>query len=409
MVVDLGTGTGQSVLRAARRDPDALFVGIDPDAAALREASHAAARAERRGGLPNVVFMVDAAETLPGPLAGRADLVTIALPWGSLLRGLLTADAALLDAVTALLKTGGELELLLSTAPTDGAPILLSSEGDAHALACAYESAGLAALECRAATADDVARLSSSWGRRLGIPRRRTGWILRLGKGPERGRGTSRRTPASHRRQQRRFWSQESGNPMKHSRTALTLCLALAATLTFVACSAAAASAPNADSASRALDQPPADNPPDGGGSDPNDGDGKTDPGNPGDPVAPGTGGDEPIVAPPITEPPVDLPLPDGGATVVQPVPGIVDATAHAWDHIDVAADGRTITVYYWGGVDSCYGLDRVDTTFDDGVLHVTVFEGRLGDLPADTACIEIALLKSVTITLDQPIIAPSE
>ena len=46
---------------------------------------------------------------------------------------------------------------------------------------------------------------------------------------------------------------------------------------------------------------------------------------------------------------------------------------------------------------------------FDDGVLHVTVFEGRLGDLPADTACIEIALLKSVTITLDQPIIAPSE
>ena len=117
MVVDLGTGTGQSVLRAARREPDALFIGIDPDAAALREASHSAARAEQRGGLPNVVFLVEAAEALPGPLAGRADLVTIALPWGSLLRGLLTADAALLDAVTALLKPGGEIEL----AAVDGA------------------------------------------------------------------------------------------------------------------------------------------------------------------------------------------------------------------------------------------------------------------------------------------------
>ncbi|HYI22663.1 MAG TPA: hypothetical protein VEX62_08515 [Candidatus Limnocylindrales bacterium] len=190
---------------------------------------------------------------------------------------------------------------------------------------------------------------------------------------------------------------------MKHSRTALTLCLALAATLTFVACSAAAASAPNADSASRAqLEQPPADNPPDGGGTDPNDGDGKVNPGNP------GTGNDDPITMPPIDEPPVDLPLPVG-ATPVEPVPGVVDAIPHAWDHIDVAADGRTITVYYWGGVDSCYGLDRVDTTFKDGVLNVTVFEGRLGNLPADTACIEIAVLKSVTLTLDQPVIAPSE
>ncbi len=200
---------------------------------------------------------------------------------------------------------------------------------------------------------------------------------------------------------------------MKHSRTALTLCLALAATLTLVACSAVAAGAPNAESARSQLNNPPADIPPDGGGSDPNDGDGDDGDGNDGDgksiPGNPGTGGDEPVVGPPVDEPPIDLPLPVG-ATPVEPQPGIVDAFPHAWNHIDVAADGKTITVYYWGGVDSCYGLDRVDVSFDDdGVLHVTVFEGRLGDLPADTACIEIAMLKSVTITLDQPIIAPSE
>ncbi len=169
------------MLRAARREPDALFIGIDPDAAALREASHAAARAARRGGLPNVVFLVETAEALPGLLAGRADLVTIVLPWGSLLRGVLTADAAMLDFVTALLKPRGELELLLSTSPTDGAPVLLGGEADAHGLARAYESAGLTVLDCGPATAEDVARMSSSWGRRLGIPERRTGWIFRLG------------------------------------------------------------------------------------------------------------------------------------------------------------------------------------------------------------------------------------
>ncbi|MGZ8726513.1 MAG: class I SAM-dependent methyltransferase [Aeromicrobium sp.] len=181
VVIDLGTGTGQSVLRAARRAPDVLVIGVDTDAAAMREASHAAARPERRGGLPNSLFLVEAAEALPGPLSGRADLVTVALPWGSLLRGLLSADRELLGAVTALLKPRGEIELLLSTAPSDGLPVRLSNETDVRRLADAYESAGLNVLEWRVATAGDIAELSSGWGRRLGIPERRTAWIFRLG------------------------------------------------------------------------------------------------------------------------------------------------------------------------------------------------------------------------------------
>jgi 16S rRNA (adenine(1408)-N(1))-methyltransferase len=154
---------------------------VDPDAAALREVSHSAARAERRGGTPNVIFLVAAAEVFPGPLAGRADLVTIALPWGSLLRGMLTADAALIAGITAVLKPRGEIELLISTAPADGLPVQLRDVSDARQLARALELAGVCVRECRSATADDVARLSSSWGRRLGIPERRTGWILRFG------------------------------------------------------------------------------------------------------------------------------------------------------------------------------------------------------------------------------------
>lgn len=181
MAIDLGTGTGQSVLRRARAEPQTLVIGIDPDAAALRESSHSAARAPKRGGLPNAIFLAGTAEELPGPLAGRADLLTVALPWGSLLRAFITPEPDALARIGEVLKPRGVVELLLSAIESDGAPRLLATEGDAADLARAYESAGLCVAEVRPATAADVARLSSAWGRRLGIPDRRQAWIYRLG------------------------------------------------------------------------------------------------------------------------------------------------------------------------------------------------------------------------------------
>lgn len=106
--------------------------------------------------------------------------------------------------------------------------------------------------------------------------------------------------------------------------------------------------------------------------------------------------------------PPVDEPPPADGAVHVQPEPGIVNAIAHAWDHIRLQPDGRTMTVYYWGGVEACYGLAGVDVRRNaDGLLEIQVFEGQHGDLAPDTACIEIALLKAVTVLLEEPLIVP--
>lgn len=116
---------------------------------------------------------------------------------------------------------------------------------------------------------------------------------------------------------------------------------------------------------------------------------------------------DDPVVAPP-GDPGVQPPSGDA-ALPVEPEPGIVDPRPHAWDHISIAPDGRTLTVYYWGGVQDCYGLAAVDVQPDaNGRLQITVLEGRRGNLEPGTACIEIALLKSVTITLDDPLVAPA-
>ena len=181
-MLDLGTGTGQAVLRRARQKPDELVIGIDPDAQAMADSSRRAAANPRKGGLPNALFLVASAEDLPGPLATLTDEVTIVLPWGSLLRSVLTADEQLLFKLRALLTPHGEAAILVSTTDRDAASagIKLANAADAQRLACRLESAGLQLVECREATESDVSRLSSAWGKRLGVPQRRTAWLFRL-------------------------------------------------------------------------------------------------------------------------------------------------------------------------------------------------------------------------------------
>jgi 16S rRNA (adenine(1408)-N(1))-methyltransferase len=186
VVIDLGTGSGQQVLRRARLNPEELVIGVDADSRAMAESSRRAAASPRRGGLSNALFLAAAAEELPGCLTHSADLITVALPWGSLLRGLLAADATLIAGISSCLGERAELELLLSATERDAAagPATLASDQDAACLVTRLESAGISIVECRLATQSDVARLSSGWGNRLGIPARRAAWLLRARRRP---------------------------------------------------------------------------------------------------------------------------------------------------------------------------------------------------------------------------------
>jgi 16S rRNA (adenine(1408)-N(1))-methyltransferase len=181
VVADVGTGEGKSVLRRARRDPGTFFVGIDAAAEPLADASRAAARKPHRGGAANALFLVAAAEALPGPLAGRVDEACVILPWGSLLRGFCTGDPGVVGPVAGLLRDGGRLEVMLSVTEAEASGGLPPTrEKRLVALLPAYAALGLECLELREAGAADVERLSSSWARRLGIPSRRTAWLLVL-------------------------------------------------------------------------------------------------------------------------------------------------------------------------------------------------------------------------------------
>ena len=110
VLLDLGTGDGQYVLRAAReaaRKGTRLFaIGVDACRENLREASRQAP--------PNALFAIASAQCLPAELAGLAARVTINFPWGSLRDGLLEADPALLAGLRAVMRPGAHLEVRLN-------------------------------------------------------------------------------------------------------------------------------------------------------------------------------------------------------------------------------------------------------------------------------------------------------
>jgi 16S rRNA (adenine(1408)-N(1))-methyltransferase len=180
VVVDLGTGDGRFVLATASDRQDRLVVGVDASAAAMAEASRRAAASPRRGGRPNALFVAAAAEALPPELDGLADLVTVHFPWGSLLRGLLSAEPAVIGGVARVLRPGGRLGLLMSVTGRDhGAGAGPLDAGAIAALAPEYARHGLELGRPRPAIAEEVAATRSTWGKRLRAGATRPAWAVR--------------------------------------------------------------------------------------------------------------------------------------------------------------------------------------------------------------------------------------
>ena len=171
-------------MAAAR--PDRLVVGIDPVATAMAEASRRACAPTRKGGLPNAVFVVASAEALPAGLEGIAELVTVNLPWGSLLRGALGVDGVAARGIASLVAPGGRVEMLLAPSARDG----LGAEVDVEArladgLASCWAEIGLDLVGAGPAGGDALAAIQTTWARRLRISSsagasERVAWRLEL-------------------------------------------------------------------------------------------------------------------------------------------------------------------------------------------------------------------------------------
>lgn len=165
----MGTGDGRLPYRLAAQAPDRLFIGIDANADALRKWSGRALR-ER---IANLLYVRAAVEDLPPELQGCADVLTVVLPWGSLLAAVARPHVAVLRGLRGPCREGAALHVVLGLdAARDRAELErlglppLDEALRAPTFARGYEEAGFTAPVVRALE-DAPARYPSTWAARL--------------------------------------------------------------------------------------------------------------------------------------------------------------------------------------------------------------------------------------------------
>ncbi len=92
-----------------------------------------------------------------------------------------------------------------------------------------------------------------------------------------------------------------------------------------------------------------------------------------------------------------------GTPQVVEPTPGMDNVRPTAFDTATIGNDDTTLTIVFWSGVEPCSVLDHVTLSYAADTVTVTLFQGSDPNA-GDVACIDIAVQKQVTITLDEPL-----
>lgn len=152
--LDLGCGDGLDALRHVKSRPDTLVVGMDICLDNLARQTRKAPK--------NLVFLQTDA-TRPAPhLAHQFDSMTIAFPFGSLLRASLTEDVG---HILSPLKPGGQVEVLINDSAalaTLGRRIIVPD--DFIALRSGVDNIAIQQL-----SHTDVRQFPSSWAKRIGF------------------------------------------------------------------------------------------------------------------------------------------------------------------------------------------------------------------------------------------------
>lgn len=176
VLVDVGTGDARTAYRQAIAHPDWLVVGVDPAWQRMTETAVRAARKPAKGGAPNLVLVNSAIETVPAALHGVADDVTVLMPWGKLLRGIVLGEEDVLSGLRSVAKAGAPLEISIGTSiwrdpiPLEirDLPELTPQTVVSTGLGDRLAAFGWEVADVRLVPHTDLDTISSSWARRLG-------------------------------------------------------------------------------------------------------------------------------------------------------------------------------------------------------------------------------------------------
>ena len=166
-MIDVGAGDGHATIRLARTEPRSLAIALDASLDRMRDGACIAQKQR----LANALFVVSSIEDAPRTLDGIADAITINFPWGSLLRGVVHAEASVVHPLARIAKPGAELRMLLSVEGRDAAVGLGVLDATAlQGTADVYAAAGFKLTLCAIATPAKRA-CGSSWSKRLAADR----------------------------------------------------------------------------------------------------------------------------------------------------------------------------------------------------------------------------------------------
>ena len=174
-IVDVGTGDGRFAYHLASADPARLAIGIDALDEPMGEIAAKSARKPARGGRPNLVLLRAAIEALPPELLGVADEVSVQLPWGSLLEGIVLARDDVLGGLAALCAPSARLAVTLNGEIwLDSTPLryehlpVPTPEYVADVVAAGLARVGISFGAARYASAAEAKALPTTWARKLG-------------------------------------------------------------------------------------------------------------------------------------------------------------------------------------------------------------------------------------------------
>jgi 16S rRNA (adenine(1408)-N(1))-methyltransferase len=188
IVIDLGTGDGTFVYRSAQANPRNFYLGIDANPRPLEKISEKIHRKPAKGGLPNVLFIQAAVESLPAELDGLANEVHVHFPWGSLLRGVVLGVPEVMANLRRICAPDALLEVIVGSNPVRdrteldrlGVPPVTVEHVDAQIMD-PYRSAGFEISERGVILPADWPKFHTAWAKRLQFSATRSlvYWIAR--------------------------------------------------------------------------------------------------------------------------------------------------------------------------------------------------------------------------------------
>ncbi len=180
VTVDIGTGDGSFPYKKASADKNQLFIGLDAVADNMKPMALKANKKSAKGGLPNVLYIVEDALNLPEELYGAADSICINLPWGSLRDAVVKGEEELLEGISKLAKNRARFDIYVTYSPLYEAREInnrdlpeLSLEYIYSKLAKRYKALGIDIKKAELCDNERLKSLDTSWAKKLAYGRKR--------------------------------------------------------------------------------------------------------------------------------------------------------------------------------------------------------------------------------------------